>query len=264
MALIKCNECGNEVSNKALACPSCGAPISVETPDQQLVTQDPPHQNKPVKKKTGCRNILLIFILLFGGALVFGISQMAANPEKYQKTVGDSKLAKVTQMNPEQEERALELLLECGIEKINTIEEFQSGDTRTSYHAGGSNVDYRIVLWITDELKEIDAIYYGDYTIYENGELVNNIMEFQMTSEEKATYELMIKKIIEDSLVSPSTAKYAKHSEWKYHKNFESYIIESYLDSQNAFGATVRTDFQFTFKNRTPVSIIINGEEQMK
>jgi TM2 domain-containing membrane protein YozV len=26
MALIKCNECGNEVSDKAASCPKCGAP----------------------------------------------------------------------------------------------------------------------------------------------------------------------------------------------------------------------------------------------
>ena len=28
MALIKCNECNNEVSDKATSCPKCGAPIA--------------------------------------------------------------------------------------------------------------------------------------------------------------------------------------------------------------------------------------------
>ena len=28
MALIKCPECGKEISNKAIACPSCGCPIA--------------------------------------------------------------------------------------------------------------------------------------------------------------------------------------------------------------------------------------------
>jgi DNA-directed RNA polymerase subunit RPC12/RpoP len=28
MALIKCEECGREVSDKATACPNCGSPIS--------------------------------------------------------------------------------------------------------------------------------------------------------------------------------------------------------------------------------------------
>lgn len=30
MALINCSECGKQVSDKAVACPNCGAPISVE------------------------------------------------------------------------------------------------------------------------------------------------------------------------------------------------------------------------------------------
>ena len=31
MALINCSECGAEVSDRAVACPKCGGPISVET-----------------------------------------------------------------------------------------------------------------------------------------------------------------------------------------------------------------------------------------
>ena len=39
MGLIKCSECGREVSDKAVACPSCGAPIAnapVGTPIQTI------------------------------------------------------------------------------------------------------------------------------------------------------------------------------------------------------------------------------------
>lgn len=30
MALIKCQECGKEISNKANTCPNCGCPIEKE------------------------------------------------------------------------------------------------------------------------------------------------------------------------------------------------------------------------------------------
>lgn len=30
MALIKCRECGNEISDKAISCPQCGAPQSMK------------------------------------------------------------------------------------------------------------------------------------------------------------------------------------------------------------------------------------------
>ena len=32
MALIQCPECGKEISDKALTCPSCGCPIKAEEP----------------------------------------------------------------------------------------------------------------------------------------------------------------------------------------------------------------------------------------
>jgi hypothetical protein len=31
MALIKCSECGKDVSDKAAACPNCGAPLSTSS-----------------------------------------------------------------------------------------------------------------------------------------------------------------------------------------------------------------------------------------
>ena len=35
MALIKCSECGKEVSDKASACPNCGAPVEIENNMQE-------------------------------------------------------------------------------------------------------------------------------------------------------------------------------------------------------------------------------------
>lgn len=40
MALIKCSECGHDVSDKAAACPSCGAPISAQLRDHTLSQAD--------------------------------------------------------------------------------------------------------------------------------------------------------------------------------------------------------------------------------
>lgn len=36
MALIKCPECGKEISDKAAACPNCGCPIHAETPMKKV------------------------------------------------------------------------------------------------------------------------------------------------------------------------------------------------------------------------------------
>ena len=64
MALIRCPECGNDVSDKAKACPRCGAPINV-TPAVQAVPPQP--TRRPVPVRTG-RVLFAIFlsIITFG------------------------------------------------------------------------------------------------------------------------------------------------------------------------------------------------------
>ena len=37
MALIKCEECGKEVSDKAKTCPNCGCPISEEKEESKVI-----------------------------------------------------------------------------------------------------------------------------------------------------------------------------------------------------------------------------------
>jgi hypothetical protein len=55
MSLMKCPECGREVSSAAAACPACGHPIH---PTQQVVVTAPP---PPVKSDglAGCLGLLL-------------------------------------------------------------------------------------------------------------------------------------------------------------------------------------------------------------
>ncbi|MES2973404.1 MAG: zinc ribbon domain-containing protein [Pseudomonadota bacterium] len=42
MALIACGECGKEISDKAAACPHCGAPLAAPTATPMLVLEPPP------------------------------------------------------------------------------------------------------------------------------------------------------------------------------------------------------------------------------
>lgn len=56
MALIKCNECGKEISSKATNCPNCGAPVTIKP--QNSVKIEPIKE----KKKGSCLKTLLIII----------------------------------------------------------------------------------------------------------------------------------------------------------------------------------------------------------
>ncbi len=60
MALIKCSECGREISDKSAACIHCGCPISVSKPAQPQPEQPKPAQN-------GSINFEETFGTYFGG-----------------------------------------------------------------------------------------------------------------------------------------------------------------------------------------------------
>ncbi len=68
MALINCSECGKEESDKASACPNCGAPISVHTPLKEHL--ESPIQVKRPGSKLEALGTLLIIVGIFAGFAV--------------------------------------------------------------------------------------------------------------------------------------------------------------------------------------------------
>lgn len=83
MALIKCPECGKEISDKASSCPSCGYPINnikVET-EQDRVN---------IRGKNKGKNFLIFGSMLFLVSMVFGIgtsnAELALRAKKLTST----------------------------------------------------------------------------------------------------------------------------------------------------------------------------------
>lgn len=72
MALIKCIECGNEVSDKAEKCPKCAYPISHVHQEKkpQVIEQT----SKDLKKKL----LISIGLIIAGFALMFAIPAIGA------------------------------------------------------------------------------------------------------------------------------------------------------------------------------------------
>lgn len=60
MALIKCPDCGTDVSNAAPACPKCGRPIAAAK------------SAPPQKKTSGCAVVVLAIIILAAIGAIFG------------------------------------------------------------------------------------------------------------------------------------------------------------------------------------------------
>ena len=64
MALIKCKECGHEISDKASVCPNCGAPLVIDETIEEEVLSEVPQKEKWWKKYFTRKILLLICILI--------------------------------------------------------------------------------------------------------------------------------------------------------------------------------------------------------
>ncbi|HAS1069227.1 TPA: zinc-ribbon domain-containing protein [Enterobacter cloacae] len=69
MALIKCNECGEQVSNKAASCPKCGAPIA--------------------KKNRGPSGCMMVFFVIIAAFLIVSFLGDDGNKNKSQIQEGN-------------------------------------------------------------------------------------------------------------------------------------------------------------------------------
>lgn len=91
MSLIKCSECGKEISDKASSCPNCGSPLH-PVPVSSYTTFKP--QAPPVKKKGSCLLYFLIFFFVFF-VIVFIVTQYtksvdSASPENSSESSSSS------------------------------------------------------------------------------------------------------------------------------------------------------------------------------
>ena len=71
MALIKCKECGHEVSDRATACPNCGCPIdNVGKIQEEIIDAE------PKKKKGWIWALIVVLLCLIGGGGYYAYSHL--------------------------------------------------------------------------------------------------------------------------------------------------------------------------------------------
>ena len=69
MSLIKCPECGNEVSDKATSCPKCAYPISPKPAEIPKPEDKPTVQTIELTSKPFKLQILLSVLAMIGGCI---------------------------------------------------------------------------------------------------------------------------------------------------------------------------------------------------
>lgn len=132
----------------------------------------------------------------------------------------------------------------CGYKKENIIiTPLGSRPTTPNKKNSGCSNFFIFILALGMILFALDRCFTPELTEQERQEQIEKSrLNSDLSWGYKSAKEEVLKK-----LKSPSTAKFADFSKIKYRDHKDgTYIIESYVDSQNSFGATVRTKFRCT------------------
>ncbi|WP_461614876.1 hypothetical protein [Clostridium sp. Marseille-QA1073] len=215
------------------------------------------------KKRLGCLIPIIIIVAL--GLSTFYAIQNADRLGATQEGI----IINATNISKDQATDVVNILKECGIGKIDKVEHDEILDNiniegEKGYRVKAGNID-NVVLYITKDNK-INMIKWDDNSLYENGKVISKITDFTFSNNEISNLQVKCKDAVKSVLKSPSTAKFPNISKWKFGKDKEEIIVQSYVDAQNSFGAELRSEFQIILSSdgNSVKSFILDGEEYIK
>jgi len=215
------------------------------------------------KRRPGCF-VLLVIVVGLTASFIYAIThadEMGETPK--------GAIANEMGLSLEQAKIVADVLSSCGIDRIDAIQYDNTLDDMNQEGEKGYRITYKgiknIILYISPD-NQVSQIRWADNDLYSNKTVASTIDDYMLTEEEKTNYQLHCQEGVKAVLKAPSTAKFPLITEWKFAKTKEEIIVQSYVDAQNGFGATIRSDFQiiFTSDGNNISSFILDGEELMK
>lgn len=285
-----CQHCGAKIDEGAKFCISCGEslqPTQSKAGDsmQQQDKQSPPSSfivTPEIKKKAkksrriGCL-IFLIIVLTISIAAGFGISSLIKNQEQNAGIKIEDLPSGITMSDFLLIKNALNASTDVVLKNIGIFEDCELGTIKeitSDPLLDGMDFDgergYRLtssvknIILYTNEDGSVFSLRYADNVLYADEEVKSKLSDYIVSWDEQNHYEVFCETFLKTNILkSPSSAKFPSISEWKFGKQDNNFIVQGYVDSQNSFGAVIRSNFQFKFliNTDTVVSLIFDGEE---
>lgn len=175
-----------------------------------------------------------------------------------------SELTSISNLTTDEAKKILEDLKAVGFEHIDNavINSDQSNaDVGASFTVSYNG--YSAILIVIE--RKTDYIVSGDIVLYKDGKVVNNINNYTISDAEKGEFIYYAKEFVKQGLKAPSTAEFPGTllgiSDWKVSRNKDVVTVQSYVDSQNGFGAMIRSNFavQMSYSSKDCLYVVIDG-----
>ena len=180
------------------------------------------------------KKFVVLFVLLLA---CFSLSGCTSDPNI-------KKIQKETKLNTSKSEKIFKTLQDVGIDEISSFKCNQVYCT-----AENSNLLSSYFSVYIDNGKVSKISDYQGHTFFENGSVKSNIFDYNMTVSSLIylveTSEAKTKTILK----SPASAVFPDWKQWGVKIEKDIVEIEGFVDSQNSFGAMLRTPLSFTYKS---------------
>lgn len=222
-----------------------------------------------MKRGKGCLIVILSVIVAFVVLVIVLANVFGGGTHTVPK---QTELAKVMELNAEQEEAVLSIFEKCGIGELASVKLFNTGEDRTSYYvddketAAYSGANHTIIVWVDNATKAVQEIYFNDVTIYEDGTVKARVSDYYIAEDARSTYRTSAQILVNKCLSYPETAKYKSISGWSFGVLDGFDCVQSTVTAKNALG--VENTMQFTVKydraTGTPISLVLDGKEYIQ
>lgn len=196
---------------------------------------------KPIYKRWWFIVIVVVLVLGVIGSFMDD-GETADEPKESAKITQAEELG----MSEELYGEIKEAYAAVGIDDIKNLEKVEGKEAYQLIYE-----DYYITAAITED-GSLGSVKSGDRVFWEDGEVVSKADDVIVTTSEFLDLAYKSERVIKDNLKSPSTAKFPGHilerSEWTITKNKPTYYVKSWVDSQNSFGAMIRSEFVIQYE----------------
>lgn len=105
---------------------------------------------------------------------------------------------------------------------------------------------------IADKDNIINTISIGNTVLMQDGNVINHdVNNYVVTSAQHAKLTTQAEYDVKNNLISPATAEFPGYflhdDEWIVYRDHTTFIVESWVDAQNEYGALLRYNFTATY-----------------